>query len=86
MLNLQELATLVHHYAPKGFVIFLLNKGYESIRASQTRDSSGVSLALILHPLYIPDFKKSSPPPLAFATSPSTLRLNLKLFAHTRRK
>lgn len=37
MLNLQELATLAH-YAPRGFVILLLNNhGYESIRASQTR-------------------------------------------------
>jgi len=43
MLNLQELATLVH-YAPKGFVIFLLNNnGYESIRASQTRFFGGIS-------------------------------------------
>ncbi len=43
MLNLQELATLVH-YAPKGFVLFLLNNdGYESIRASQTRFFGGVS-------------------------------------------
>jgi acetolactate synthase-1/2/3 large subunit len=58
MLNLQELATLAH-YAPKGFVILLLNNGgYESIRASQSRhfgiltgvdESSGV---------FIPDFRK----------------------------
>jgi len=60
MLNLQELATLVH-YSPKGFVIMLLNNGgYESIRASQSRhfgiltgvdESSGV---------FIPDFRKVS--------------------------
>lgn len=37
MLNLQELATL-SHYAPKGFVLFVLNNdGYESIRTSQNR-------------------------------------------------
>jgi acetolactate synthase-1/2/3 large subunit len=58
MLNLQELATLAH-YAPRGFVLLLLNNGgYESIRASQTRhfgiltgvdESSGV---------FIPDFEK----------------------------
>ncbi len=56
MLNLQELATL-SHYAPPGFVLFILNNGgYESIRASQTRffgqtrgtdEGSGV---------FIPDF------------------------------
>jgi acetolactate synthase-1/2/3 large subunit len=37
MLNIQELATLAH-YAPEGFVLFVLNNhGYESVRASQTR-------------------------------------------------
>jgi acetolactate synthase-1/2/3 large subunit len=58
MLNLQELATLVH-YAPKGFVLFLLNNaGYESIRASQTRYFGGVSGVDRESGLYIPDYRK----------------------------
>lgn len=58
MLNLQELATLVH-YAPKGFVIFLLNNnGYESIRASQTRFFGGVSGVDASSGVYIPDYEK----------------------------
>jgi acetolactate synthase I/II/III large subunit len=58
MLNLQELATL-SHYAPRGFVLFILNNGgYESIRASQSRyfgQASGVDRST---GLMIPDFKK----------------------------
>jgi acetolactate synthase-1/2/3 large subunit len=58
MLNLQELATLVH-YAPRGFVLFLLNNaGYESIRASQNRYFGGVSGVDRESGLYIPDYRK----------------------------
>ncbi|MGP8261073.1 MAG: thiamine pyrophosphate-binding protein [Acidobacteriaceae bacterium] len=58
MLNLQELATLVH-YSPKGFVIFLLNNnGYESIRASQTRFFGGVSGVDEASGVYIPQYEK----------------------------
>lgn len=57
MLNLQELATLVH-YAPKGFVILLLNNnGYESIRASQTRHFGMVTGVDEASGLYIPEFR-----------------------------
>lgn len=58
MLNLQEMATLVH-YAPKGFIIFLLNNnGYESIRASQTRFFGGVSGVDTPSGVYIPQYEK----------------------------
>jgi acetolactate synthase-1/2/3 large subunit len=58
MLNVQELATL-SHYAPKGFVIFLLNnRGYESIRASQTRFFGGVTGVDEASGLYIPPYEK----------------------------
>ena len=58
MLNLQEMATLVH-YAPKGFIIFLLNNnGYESIRASQTRFFGGVSGVDEASGVYIPEYEK----------------------------
>ncbi len=58
MLNLQELATLAH-YAPPGFVIFLLNNnGYESIRASQTRFFGGVAGVDTDSGLNIPSFEK----------------------------
>ena len=58
MLNLQELATLVH-YSPKGFVIFLLNNnGYESIRASQTRFFGSVSGVDEASGVYIPSYEK----------------------------
>ena len=58
MLNLQELATLVH-YAPKGFVLFVLdNAGYESIRASQTRHFGIVAGVDRESGLYIPDLSK----------------------------
>lgn len=58
MLNLQELATL-SHYAPKGFVLFILNNdGYESIRASQTRFFGQVSGVDEDTGLFIPDYAK----------------------------
>jgi acetolactate synthase I/II/III large subunit len=58
MLNVQELATL-HHYAPKGFVIFLLNNnGYESIRASQTRYFGGVAGVDAESGVFIPSYEK----------------------------
>jgi acetolactate synthase I/II/III large subunit len=58
MLNLQELATLAH-YAPKGFVILLLNNhGYESIRASQTRHFGIEAGVDINSGVFIPDFEK----------------------------
>ncbi len=58
MLNLQELATL-SHYAPKGFVLFVLNNdGYESIRASQSRYFGQVSGVDRETGLFIPDYEK----------------------------
>ncbi|HEY3928710.1 MAG TPA: thiamine pyrophosphate-binding protein [Candidatus Koribacter sp.] len=58
MLNVQELATL-SHYAPKGFVLFVLNNhGYESIRASQTRYFGQVSGVDTQTGLFIPDLDK----------------------------
>lgn len=58
MLNIQELATL-SHYAPKGFVLFVLNNGgYESIRSSQTRYFGNVSGVDRETGLYIPDLAK----------------------------
>lgn len=58
MLNLQELATLVH-YAPRGFVLFVLNNhGYESIRVSQVRFFGDVIGADRESGLYIPDFAR----------------------------
>jgi len=58
MLNIQELATL-SHYAPKGFVLFVLNNGgYESIRSSQTRFFGRVSGVDRETGLYIPDLAK----------------------------
>ncbi len=58
MLNLQELATL-SHYAPPGFVLFVLNNnGYESIRSSQSRYFGAVSGVDRETGLYIPDFAK----------------------------
>jgi acetolactate synthase I/II/III large subunit len=58
MLNLQELATL-SHYAPKGFVIFLLNNhGYESIRASQTRHFGMEAGVDQNSGVFLPDFAK----------------------------
>jgi len=58
MLNIQELATL-SHYAPKGFVLFVLNNGgYESIRSSQTRYFNEVSGVDRETGVYIPDLAK----------------------------
>ncbi len=58
MLNIQELATLVQ-YAPRGFVLFVLNNGgYESIRASQTRHFGKVSGVDRDSGVYIPGFAK----------------------------
>lgn len=58
MLNLQELATLAH-YAPNGFVLFVLNNGgYESIRASQNRYFGTASGVDEESGLFIPDFAK----------------------------
>ena len=58
MLNVQELATL-SHYAPKGFVLFVLNNhGYESIRASQTRYFGQVSGVDTETGLFIPPLEK----------------------------
>jgi acetolactate synthase I/II/III large subunit len=58
MLNLQELATLVH-YAPRGFVILLLNNnGYESIRASQARHFGILTGVDADSGVYIPDFSR----------------------------
>ena len=55
MLNVQELSTLAH-YAPKGFVLFVLNNnGYESIRASQSRHLGMVSGVDRESGLFIPD-------------------------------
>jgi acetolactate synthase-1/2/3 large subunit len=56
MLNIQELATLAH-YAPDGFVLFVLNNGgYESIRASQARHFGAVAGADRATGVFIPDF------------------------------
>jgi len=58
MLNIQELATL-SYYAPKGFVLFVLNNGgYESIRSSQTRYFNEVSGVDRETGVYIPDLAK----------------------------
>jgi acetolactate synthase-1/2/3 large subunit len=58
MLNLQELATL-SHYAPPGFVLYILNNaGYESIRSSQTRHFGAVYGADCESGLFIPDYRE----------------------------
>lgn len=58
MLNIQEMATL-SHYAPLGFVLYILNnEGYESIRSSQTRHFGAVFGADSNSGLFIPDFKE----------------------------
>ena len=57
MLNIQELATLAH-YAPRGFVLFVLNNGgYESIRASQQRHFGAAHGVDRESGVYIPDFE-----------------------------
>jgi acetolactate synthase-1/2/3 large subunit len=57
MLNLQELATL-SQYAPRGFVLFILNNGgYESIRSSQKRFFGSANGADRESGVFIPDFR-----------------------------
>ncbi len=61
MLNLQELATL-SHYAPKGFVLFVLNNdGYTSIHASQNRHFGATGGAGPDSGVFIPDYGKVAP-------------------------
>jgi len=61
MLNLQELATLAH-YAPKGFVLFVLNNdGYVSIQASQTRHFGALGGADLASGVFIPDYGRVAP-------------------------
>jgi acetolactate synthase-1/2/3 large subunit len=56
MLNVQELATLAH-YAPKGFVLFVLNNnGYTSIYASQKRHFGAVGGAGPESGVFIPHY------------------------------
>jgi acetolactate synthase-1/2/3 large subunit len=58
MLNLQELATLAH-YAPKGFVLFVLNNdGYASILASQMRHFGSAGGAGRESGVFIPDYQR----------------------------
>lgn len=61
MLNVQELATLAH-YAPKGFVLFVLNNdGYTSIHASQNRHFGAVGGAGRDSGVFIPDYGQVAP-------------------------
>jgi acetolactate synthase-1/2/3 large subunit len=61
MLNIQELATLAH-YAPNGFVLFVLNNdGYTSIHASQNRHFGAVGGAGRDSGVFIPDYGKVAP-------------------------
>jgi acetolactate synthase-1/2/3 large subunit len=61
MLNIQELATLAH-YAPKGFVLFLLNNdGYVSIKASQSRHFGAIGGADRASGVFIPDYGRVVP-------------------------
>ncbi|TCS14465.1 thiamine pyrophosphate-binding protein [Caulobacter sp. BK020] len=61
MLNIQELATL-SHYAPKGFVLFVLNNdGYTSIHASQSRHFGAVGGAGRESGVFIPDYGQVAP-------------------------
>ncbi|SFK34678.1 thiamine pyrophosphate-binding protein [Caulobacter sp. UNC279MFTsu5.1] len=61
MLNVQELATL-SHYAPKGFVLFVLNNdGYTSIHASQNRHFGAVGGAGRESGVFIPDYGQVAP-------------------------
>ena len=58
MLNLQELATLAH-YAPKGFVLLVLNNdGYASILASQLRHFGSAGGAGRESGVFIPDYQR----------------------------
>lgn len=60
MLNLQELATLAH-YAPKGFVLFVVNNdGYASILASQMRHFGSAGGAGRESGVFIPDFERTA--------------------------
>jgi len=57
MLNIQELATLAH-YAPKGFVLFVVNNdGYASILGSQMRHFGSAGGAGRATGVFIPDFR-----------------------------
>ncbi len=61
MLNIQELATLAH-WAPKGFVLFVLNNdGYVSIEASQKRYFGALGGAGRDSGVFIPDYGKVAP-------------------------
>jgi len=61
MLNVQELATL-SHYAPKGFVLLVLNNdGYTSIHASQNRHFGAVGGAGRESGVFIPDYGQVAP-------------------------
>ncbi len=61
MLNLQELATLAH-YAPKGFVLLVLNNdGYGSIQASQVRHFGAEGGASKASGVFIPDYGQVAP-------------------------
>lgn len=61
MLNVQELATLAG-YAPKGFVLFVLNNdGYTSIHASQARHFGAVGGAGRDSGVFIPDYGQVAP-------------------------
>jgi acetolactate synthase-1/2/3 large subunit len=60
MLNLQELATLAH-YAPPGFVLFILNNdGYLSILNSQLRHFGHASGADRASGVFLPDYRAIS--------------------------
>jgi acetolactate synthase-1/2/3 large subunit len=61
MLNLQELATL-SHYAPRGFVLFILNNdGYQSILASQQRHFGEIGGANRASGVLVPSYEKVAP-------------------------
>lgn len=61
MLNLQELATLAN-YAPKGFVLFVLNNdGYGSILASQIRHFGAAGGSDRDSGVFIPDYGRVAP-------------------------
>jgi acetolactate synthase-1/2/3 large subunit len=61
MLNLQELATL-SHYAPPGFVLFILNNdGYQSILASQRRHFGQIGGADRASGVFVPSYEKLAP-------------------------
>jgi acetolactate synthase-1/2/3 large subunit len=80
MLNVQELATL-SHYAPPGFVLFVLNNGgYESIRSSQKRHFGAIYGADGESGLFIPDLKDlASTFKLEYVSITNNLQLELLL-------